>query len=249
MSKMTLLELTQDILSDMESDDVNSINDTVEALQVAQILKSTYFNITDGKDWPFLFELFKLNASGDTAKPNYMSIPDTIMDVKWVKYNTIELGGTRDKYTEIRYKTPEDFVNFVNFRDSSSSTITSVTDFSGIPLSIYNERPPVFFTSFDDNYLVFDAYDSGVDTTLQNSKSQAYGRRNITFTIDDDYTPDLPVQMFSYLLNEAKSTCFLILKQMSNQKAEQHSISQRRRMSQQANKLVKGITYPNYGRK
>jgi hypothetical protein len=32
MPKLTILDMTQDILSDMESDEVNSINDTVESL-------------------------------------------------------------------------------------------------------------------------------------------------------------------------------------------------------------------------
>jgi hypothetical protein len=49
MAKMTLLEMTQDILSDMDSDEVNSINDSVESLQVAQIIKTTYFNIVNGR--------------------------------------------------------------------------------------------------------------------------------------------------------------------------------------------------------
>ncbi len=36
MAKMTLLEIVQDIMSDMDSDEVSSINDSVESLQVAQ---------------------------------------------------------------------------------------------------------------------------------------------------------------------------------------------------------------------
>ena len=42
MPKMSLLEMTQDILSDMDSDEVNSINDSVESLQVLGIIKNTY---------------------------------------------------------------------------------------------------------------------------------------------------------------------------------------------------------------
>ena len=38
---MTLIEMVQDILSDLESDEVNSINDSTEALQVAQIVNSS----------------------------------------------------------------------------------------------------------------------------------------------------------------------------------------------------------------
>ena len=52
---MTLLEIVQDILSDMDSDEVNSINDSVESLQVAQIVKTAYYNIVDGKDYPWLY--------------------------------------------------------------------------------------------------------------------------------------------------------------------------------------------------
>ena len=36
---------------------------------------------------------------------------------------------------------------------------------------------------------------------------------------------------------------------MPNQKAEQTSISQKRKMAQEAFKLKNGITYPNFGRK
>jgi len=62
MAKLTLLEMTQDIMSDMDSDDVNSINDSVEALQVAQIIKTTYYNIIDGKNYAFLYELFQVDT-------------------------------------------------------------------------------------------------------------------------------------------------------------------------------------------
>lgn len=246
---MTLLEIVQDILNDLEADPVNSINDTVEAQDIAQIVKTTYFNLIDGRHWPHLYELFQLEALGLTTKPNYMKIPDTIVNVDWVKYNTRSSTDTRDKYTTITYKTPEEFLSLSNARDSSASNVQTVTDFSLIPLYILNDKAPQYFTSFDDQYLIFDSFDSGVESTLQQSKSASRGIRNVTFTISDSYTPDLPVQAFSLLLNEAKAAAFLVSKQTVNQKAEQHSITQRRRMSQEAWKIKRGITYPDYGRK
>jgi len=42
MAKMTVLEIVQDILNDIDGDEVNSIDDTLESEQVAQIVKSTY---------------------------------------------------------------------------------------------------------------------------------------------------------------------------------------------------------------
>lgn len=249
MAKMTLLEMVQDILSDMDSDEVNSISDTVESLQVAQIIKSTYYNIIDGRDYPFLHELFQLDGNGTVARPTHMKLPDTIIDLDWIKYNKKKSTETRNRYEKVQYKTPENFLDLINTRDSSVSTVQVVTDPTGVQLNILNNKAPEYFTSFDDETLVFDSFDSSVDSTLQNSKLQCYGKRSVVFNITDDFIPDLPVQMFSYLHNEAKSTCFARLKQIADAKSEQNSVSQKRRMSQDAWKVVKGIQFPHYGRK
>jgi len=249
MAKMTLLEMTQNILSDMDSDEVNSITDTQESLQVATIIKTSYYNIIDGKDFPFLYELFQLDAIGGLTKPTHMKLPETVADLKWIKYNNKKLTDTKNKYEKILYKTPEDFLDITDARDSSDSKVQVVVDDSDIRVNVYNDRGPQYFTSFDDENLVFDAYDSVKETNLTNDSTQAYGKLSVAFTLTDLFTPELPVQMFSYLLSEAKSTCFLTLKQMANQKAEQVSVSQKRRMSQEAWKIKNGITYGNYGRK
>ena len=94
MAKMTVLEMTQDILSDMDSDEVNSINDSVESLQVAQILKTTFFNIIEGRDYPHFNELFQFDTVG-TSKPNYLKIPETIENVNWVKYDCKKLASDK----------------------------------------------------------------------------------------------------------------------------------------------------------
>lgn len=249
MAKMTLLEMTQDILSDMDSDEVNSINDSTEALQVAQIIKSTYYTIVDGRDFAWLKEMFQLDASGSVSRPTYMRLPETIIDLDWVKYNTRRSTDTKDKYMKVEYKLPEEFLAITDQRDSSSSSVQTITDPSGIKVYVYNDRAPKYFTSFDDETLVFDSFDSDIDSYLQNSKTQCYGKRSVVFTMSDTFTPDLPVQMFSYLLNEAKSNCFVTLKQVANVKAEQNSITQKRRMSQEAWKIKNGVLFPNYGRK
>ena len=248
MAKMTLLEMTQDILSDMDSDEVNSINDSVESLQVAQIIKTTYYNIIDGRDYDFLYELFQLENSGNINKPTHMKLPENIIDLKYIKYNTRSSTDTKDIYTKVKYLMPEDFMDLVDKRDSSKSDVTVVTDTTGISINIKNDKAPEYFTSFDDEYLVFDSYDSNLESTLVNSKTQCHGKRSVAFTISDSFTPDLPAQMFSYLLAEAKSVSFATLKQMANAKAEQVSVSQKRRMSQDAWRLKNGIHYPHYGR-
>jgi len=249
MAKMTLLEMVQDIMSDMDSDEVNSINDSTESLQVAQIIKSTYYNIVDGKDYPFFKELFQLDTSGTVTRPTHMRLPETIIDLEWIKYDCKKSGETRNRYTKIEYRTPEEFLDIIDKRLSTATNIQVVTDATGIKLNIYKDKAPTYFTSFDDDYVVFDAFNNTIESSLQNSKTQCHGKRSVTFTLSDSFIPDIPVQMFSYLLNDAKSACFVTLKQMANPKVEQQAVSQKRRMSQEAWKIKNGITYPNYGRK
>ena len=148
------------------------------------------------------------------------------------------------------YKTPEEFLYILEQRDSLDTTnIKVVTDDSNVLLNINKTKSPQYYTSFDDETVVLDGYLAVLETNLQQSKSNCFGKRSVTFTVSDSFVPDLPVQMFTYLLAEAKSTAFVVLKQMANPKAEQTSVSQKRRMSQESFKLKNGITYPNYGRK
>jgi hypothetical protein len=249
MAQMTLLEVVQDILNDIDGDEVNSINDTIEAQQIAQVVKTTYFNIMEnGRDWPHLDEMFQLEAA-TVAKPVYMKLPDTIREVRWVKYNKRSSTDTHDKMENVKYKTPEEFMQLVDARLSDATNVDVITDASGVSMNILNDTPPTYYTCFDNTYLVFDSFDSAIDTTnLVSSKTQCFGKRAPTFTTSDTAVADIPGNMFQYLLAEAKATCFINFKQSQNPKAEQVSLTHKRRMSQDAWRVKKGITYPNYGR-
>ena len=249
MPSMTLLDITQDILSDLDSDVVDSISDTVESSQVAQIIKTTYFNIIDGKDWPQLKEFIQLEAA-TAAKPTHMKLPDDVIDVEWIKYNTKKAAGTYDVYVDIIYKTPKEFIDVLALRKSDETKVTVVSDDSGVTLNILNNTAPTIYTSFDDTYIVMDAYDSAIDTTnLLQSKSQAFGKVEPTWTVSDTFVPDLPQQAFSYLLAEAKTACFLVLKQSENTVSATQAIVQKNRMTQEAFRVNNGITFANTGRK
>ena len=248
MARLTYLEMVQDILSDMDSDTVTTILETVESTQVTQIIETTYYNIIDGRDWPNLYQMFRLTETG-ISTPTHMTLGTTVMDLKYVKYNTRTATDTKDRYTEMQFLEPQEFMNIVDGRNSAATNVTQVTDTSNIKINVYKDRAPIYFTSFNETVLIFDAYDEDVETFLKTAKNQCYGKVYPTVTTSDGFYFDLPPDAFSYLLNEAKSTCFLTLKQQQNNKAEQHAVTQRRRMSQEAWKLRNGISYPNYGRK
>lgn len=85
-AKMTLLEMTQNILSSMESDEVNSISDTVEAEQVATEIRTAYYELMSTLNQPSKKALISLEPSNDPERPNVLKIPDNVIKVDWIKY-------------------------------------------------------------------------------------------------------------------------------------------------------------------
>lgn len=249
MAKMTLLEIVQSVLNDMDSDEVNNISDTIESLQVAQIAKDTYYELMAKRDWPHLNQLFNLNSVSDTDRPNYLKLPDNVYEMEFLLYNKRELNDTRDDYKEVKYLTPDNFLIKQNFLNESLSNVTQVTDSSGVKYNIYTDKAPEYWTSFDDEYIVFNAYDNEVDTTIQGSKTQCRGLIEPSWSATDSFTPDLPSEAFPMYLAEVKSSAFLVLKQVANEKAEQLSQRQQRRLSRKNWRTKGGIRYPDYGRK
>lgn len=245
---MSLLDITQDILSEMSGDEVNSINDTIESLQVAQIVKSTYTAMVSNRNWPHQRRLLQLQASGTTQRPNYLYMQVPIKEMVFVHYDCVKSGETRKRIKEMKWKEPDDFLRHINHRNSDEDNIDTIIDPSGVSLFIRNDLAPTYYTSFDDKALVFDSYDSAVDDTLKASKTQAMAYFMLPFVMDDSHVPDLPDEAFTALLEEAKSRAFISLKQTANQKAEQESQRQQAWLSRKAWRAHGGIKYPDYGR-
>lgn len=95
MTKLTLLQMTQDILSNLSSDEVNSISDTVESMQVATIIKQKYYDIVARGDLPEHNQLFQLNPSLTNLEPVLMFVPDGVGRIEYIKYfNTSVLASS-----------------------------------------------------------------------------------------------------------------------------------------------------------
>lgn len=233
MAKRTLLEMVQNILNAMDSDEVNSISDTVESLQIAEVVRETYDYITSGIEIPGKAGIIRLDASVDVTKPNTMTCPADAEVIEWVRYNG----------EPVAYMEPEVFVQLM-VRQQDSGTLYG--DFY-----VLTDQDPQFYTSFDDETLVFNSFDSVEDTTLQQSKTLCWGQRVLPFTMDDGFIPALPLNLFPRLLAEAKATCFINYKQVANSKEEQRSRQQLVRNMNERHKSgkVRPIDrLPNYAR-
>ena len=246
--KLSLLDIVQDILSDMDSDEVNSISDTLESAQVANIVKSTYFALMSNRNWPHLKQGISLEASGDMAKPTHMKLGDNVKEISFINYDKVRDGETRKRYEAVKWREPDDFLRHTNNRNSTQSNIQTVVDYSGIDLLVRNDTAPTYYTSFDDVHVVFDSYDSSVDDTLQSSKVQAQAYVAPTWAHADSFIPNLPEEAFTLLLEEAKSRAQLKLRQVQDAKAEQEAGRQNRWLARKAWRVSGGVKYPNYGR-
>lgn len=247
--KKTLLGMTRDILNDLDADEVNSIDDTTEAQQVANIIKQCYEEMVTNRNWPHTRKLIQLEASGSLDRPNYLRLPDRLKELEDFRYDKRTQTDTKVRLQPVKYLEPDEFLRVIANRNSDNTNVSQIQDFSGSTLLIYNDKPPQYWTSFDDTYLVTDAYDSAVDDTLKSSKTQCLAYIDPEWVHEDDAIPDLPTDAFAALQEEAKSVAFVTLKQMANQKAEQKSQRQNRWLSRKAWRASGGVRYENYGRK
>lgn len=327
MATQTLLNIVQNILSAMSSDEVNSIGDTVESMQVAQIVQNKYYDIVARGDLTLDNQLFQLNPSDTPNIPVLMTLPVGVSRIDWLKYyDTNPADSTQtDQFGAFSHGLNTDLVSTVNWTTTSttSNTIVStglvtftvasstlpvvigqtVTVFSGInsmfgnvqqytgttmiikvtrstgsgtfnnwvlqstavpnaapgysyvqiaPIDHFlditdryditqpnvltynftqggnnftfrylNDRQCNLCTVISNNFVAFNSFDHTQDSTLQASKTQAWGQIVPPFQLTDTFIPTLDDQQFPLLLNEAKSLAFYELKQMSHQKADQ----------------------------
>jgi len=257
MAEYTLLDYVQDILSSLDSDAVNSYSDTVESIQVANVVKTVYNDILARVDLPEHYTLFELNASGDSDKPTLMTRPDDVLTIEWIQYNKIADGDTDPLYQTVTFLPLDKFlarVDSFNTDDAEVGTLTLTTGSADdITFKYRNDTAPMYYTTFDDSNIIFDSYDSDVDSTLQKDKTRCYGKKDQTFTMSDTFVPFLDRDLSTLLLNEAKVLAFTELKQVGHQVAQQWA----KRGWSKVQKSQRGIDNkrseldrtPNYGRK
>lgn len=250
MATFTLLDITQQILSSMDSDEVNSISDTVESNQVALIVRGVFFDLSTDLGLAEHETLFELNASGDTAKPTLMTLPSTCKKLSWVKYNNKLATETYANYQEVCFLPAKDFQEMnTGLKDTADGSMNLTLNGETFEFLYRNDAFPTYYTTFDDQTLVFDSYDAGEDTTLQKSKTMCSGFLFPVFTLSDTFTPDLSPAQFSLLINRAKERAFVELKQTANLDASKEA--RRQKIINQKNRhrvqpqLFRG---PPYGR-
>lgn len=222
--RRTLLDYTQNILSALGSDEVNSIGDTTEATQVAEIIKTCFFNIVTRAGLPDQTKPFQLDPSASVLEPVLMFIPEGVKAMQWLKYYDSTAATTKYEYvTILPVQQFVDHVNQYNTTDLNVNVLMLEVDGKEFRFNYKDDARPLYCTVIKNFYVVFDSYDNTLDSTLQANKTMAYGLASPTWEMTDSFIPLLDDQQVALLLNEAKSLAFFELKQQSHTKAEQEA--------------------------
>lgn len=219
--RYTLLELTKRILESMESDEISDINETPEAVAVANIIKECYFDIAGQFNPAELVGLYKLDASTDSNLPCIMTVPSHASRIEWLQYNIDE--PALPNWQPLRYMANDEYFYMQSGLDLDDPNLHQMTVDINATEFVFHYRDdayPTYYTVFDDYTVVFDSYLASEESTLTQVRSLAYGPLVADFEFENEWTPDLDPRQFQLLLQEAKATAFVELKQTSNPRAE-----------------------------
>lgn len=254
MSKYTLLELTQQIASSLGSDEITSINDSTESLQIAYIVRRAYFDLIKRLDIPEHCSLLTLTETSSVS-PTVMKIPAGASEIKWIKYNKIVTASDPDTWELVEPLPVNSFLDrmhLLNTDNSNVGTFSYSFDNSAIDVYYTNDKQPSYYTLVDDYTILFDSYDVDLENYLQSVNSLGYVKLVIPFSVSDNATPDLDEENFALLLNEATSLAWAELKQTAHPIAERNSKRGWTHLQRTKNNvtLYKDLDLlPNFGRK
>lgn len=226
MSKKTLLGIVQDILSSMDGDEVNTIFETTESSQVARCVSESYDIILSNSDLQEHIGLFELTPLGPT-KPVLMQMPSNASSIEWIKYNRKNSLDDYPQMQPISYLPLDEFVQRMyqlpSQIESDIGSFSHIINNSEIEIYYRNNVPPSWYTTLDDDLLLFDSYDSELESNLQDQNSLAFGKLSPVFQMIDTFVPPLGASKFQLLIQEAKAQAFAELRQVENAKAEKRA--------------------------
>jgi hypothetical protein len=251
MAQITLLDIVQDILSDADGDEVNSISATVESIQCANVVRDSFRAIIDIHDIKHHDKTIQLDATG-TASPTTMTRPESLSAIQWIKYDKRATAGGAASYSDITWLSPKDFLDLTEGRSTGNSDVEQVTLSSNHIIKIKNDTDPTYWTQlegFDD--IVFDAYNKVIESNLQASKSLAYGTVEPTLALTDTAVIDLPSNLVNLIRTDAKAYFFDLFKGGATREIDRRRRNSEVRANRKRwlNKNEGRNTGPDYGRK
>lgn len=163
-------------------------------------------------------------VASDSSTPVIMYRPEGVSSIDWIQYDKQTLTDTDPMFTLL---TPVELTKFLSIMnqqrvsdDGVSSFNLTVNTLDTFKIIYRTDKAPSYYTTFDDGTVLFDSFDSTVDSNLQASKALAYGITEQNFSLTDSFIPNLDDRQFNLLINESIALASVELKQQVHPKAE-----------------------------
>lgn len=251
MSK-TVLKTVQDILSAMDSDEVNGIGDTIESQQVASCVEIIYNQMVAEYDLPVKTKVIKLESTDDyTNGKTRLYLPEGMLTLDHLEYDKRTTEDGIPNYGRIDIVSDNEFLDRVKNLDTSQSNIEEQyypnTTFT---FGVYNDRAPSYAMLVEQNVLVLDSYQTDIEGSLQTAKSLAKGQIADTLVLADETVLDLPPELYNTLFTNALELAYDLYKGDTPMKVKDLARNGRVRQQRAKQKLRnQSFTGPDYGRK
>lgn len=221
--KFSILDIVQDVLSSMGSDEVNSIGDTSEAYDVARIVRRKYLEIAAISGHTQRYAPIGLEGFGNLEAPTLLSLPEGIQEIYSLKYDCREKEAEDANYKELIPLDFADFFTYTNNRRGWEDIITYYEVVSLVPIFIRTDCAPQYYTHIEDGsktYILLDAYDKSIESTIHKSKTIAFAKVTPTVALYDNTILDLKPEQYHLLIEECVSTAWVEVLREANPKAE-----------------------------
>jgi hypothetical protein len=251
MAKRTILQLVQQLGESIGSDEIDTLDETIEASEIATILEQTVTEVISRKRWEFIKDRVRQLDIRDIASTqlNTLVIPSDVTRINCLKYRDTNNADVTT-FIKLTYMQPCEFIEFVQARNSADSNITAIANDDGVLINVLTDNAPTRWTSFDEENITFDAYDAtlGTGNLIADSVIIADIVPVIDYT-DATATLKVPERMETLIYNEAVSTCAIRLRQTVDPKAERVARRQHIALREQEHITNKDIKEANYARR
>jgi hypothetical protein len=123
----TLLEVVQSVASSLNSDQVNSIGDTPESLQIAECVKTSYLNMLGRYDLPEHNQFINLLSPNNSSQPTLLMKPPGVNRIEWIQYydsNVLDSASVQtSQYGAYSHDLNTDIVVTFPFTVTSTSSV------------------------------------------------------------------------------------------------------------------------------
>ena len=168
--------MVQNILSDMDSEEINSISDSNEAAQIASVIENTYFGLISARAIPEHSQTIKLTSFSSSVRPTHFSFPARIKNIEFLADSILLI---RNDVMPVYYTSFDDEnVVLDSYMSSVDSTLTSAkTRAYGVRFPTFDSYTDTFIPDIDDvmfPYLLAEAkstalslFKSGTDPKIE----------------------------------------------------------------------------------